>query len=51
MKDTKEVEIPEELFAELTERVEADENFETVEELVIFLLKNNISKEKIQKEE
>ena len=44
MKDTKEVEIPKELFEELKARVESDENYDNVEELVIFLLKNTVSK-------
>ncbi len=44
-KETKEIEIPEELYAELTEKVELDDNYNSVEEFIVFLLNKLISDE------
>ena len=42
-KETKEIQIPADLYNELLEKVELDENLESVEDLVVFLLKNMTS--------
>ena len=48
-KETKEIEIPEELYLELLEKMKQDENYNSVEDLVVDLLKNLISKEEKNK--
>jgi hypothetical protein len=45
-KETKEIKLPEDLYAELKEKVELDENYDSVEDLVVFLLDKIVSEKK-----
>jgi hypothetical protein len=49
-KETKEIDIPVELFEELAQKVIDDDNYDSVEDLVIFLIKNMIEQEKKKSE-